>query len=124
MAAVVPGVVAAATHGVIRVGHAARCLLTDGEDEIRTAELAHGLAYWAARWRTSRPATRARPLRRAPGRARATMTARESLASVPRIAEQSGGIRDRIVQLDGVPGWPSALTGFSVPQAPEEIGPG
>jgi hypothetical protein len=47
-----PGVVAAATHGVIRVGHAVRALLADGEDDAHTAELAHGLAYWAARWQT------------------------------------------------------------------------
>jgi hypothetical protein len=45
-----PGVAAAATHGVIRVGHAARALLEDGDDTVYVAELAHGLAYWAARW--------------------------------------------------------------------------
>ncbi len=45
-----PGVAAAATHGVIRVGHAVRALMQDGEDAEHLAELAHGLAYWAARW--------------------------------------------------------------------------
>jgi hypothetical protein len=45
-----PGVVAAATHGVIRVGHAVRALVQDGEDADHLTELAHGLAYWAARW--------------------------------------------------------------------------
>ena len=44
-----PGVAAAATHGVIRVGHAVRALTHDGEDAEHLAELAHGLAYWAAR---------------------------------------------------------------------------
>jgi hypothetical protein len=44
-----PGV-AAATHGVIRVGHAVRALTEDGEDPDHLTELAHGLAYWAARW--------------------------------------------------------------------------
>ena len=43
-----PGVVAAATHGVIRVGHAVRALLADGDDPSHLAELAHGLAYWAS----------------------------------------------------------------------------
>ena len=45
-----PGVAAAATHGVIRVGHAVRALLEDGDDAVYVTELAHGLAYWAARW--------------------------------------------------------------------------
>jgi len=45
-----PGVAAAATHGVIRVGHAVRALAQDGEDDEHLTELAHGLAYWAARW--------------------------------------------------------------------------
>ena len=45
-----PGVAAAATHGVIRVGHAVRALTEDGEDADHRTELAHGLAYWAARW--------------------------------------------------------------------------
>src|SRR3569833_107091 len=44
-----PGSAAGATHGVIRVGHAVRSLL-DLETGPRVTELAHGLAYWAARW--------------------------------------------------------------------------
>jgi Questin oxidase-like len=42
-----PGISAAATHGVIRVGHAARSL-ADSETSPRIAELADGLALWAA----------------------------------------------------------------------------
>lgn len=45
-----PGVAASATHGVIRTGHAVRALLADGDDPVHVTELAHGLAYWAARW--------------------------------------------------------------------------
>ena len=45
-----PGLAAAATHGIIRVGHAVRALLADGDDPDHVTELAHGLAYWAARW--------------------------------------------------------------------------
>jgi hypothetical protein len=42
-----PGVAAAATHGIIRTSHAARSLDQAHSDE-RLAELARGLAYWAA----------------------------------------------------------------------------
>jgi hypothetical protein len=42
-----PGVAAAATHGIIRTSHAARSLNQAPSDE-RLAELARGLAYWAA----------------------------------------------------------------------------
>ncbi|HEX4062112.1 MAG TPA: hypothetical protein VHY58_13940 [Streptosporangiaceae bacterium] len=42
-----PGVAAAATHGIIRTSHAARSLDQAPSDE-RLAELARGLAYWAA----------------------------------------------------------------------------
>ncbi len=42
-----PGISASATHGVIRVGHAARGL-SQAESPERLKELADGLAYWAA----------------------------------------------------------------------------
>lgn len=42
-----PGVAAAATHGVIRTGHAVRSLAA-GETGRRRHELAEGLGYWAA----------------------------------------------------------------------------
>jgi len=43
----VPGLAAAATHGIIRASHAARGL-ADAQTPERVAELAQGLAYWAA----------------------------------------------------------------------------
>jgi hypothetical protein len=43
----VPGLAAAATHGIIRTSHAARSLAVAQTPE-RVAELARGLAYWAA----------------------------------------------------------------------------
>ncbi len=46
-----PGIAAGATHGVIRVGHAVRALLLDGESPGRLRELAHGMGYWASRWK-------------------------------------------------------------------------
>jgi hypothetical protein len=50
----VPGLAAAATHGVIRTSHAARSLAAADEAGAgiaeRTGELGRGLAYWAARY--------------------------------------------------------------------------
>ncbi len=46
-----PGMVSAATHGLIRTAHAARNL-GRGETKERLRELAQGLAYWAARYMT------------------------------------------------------------------------
>jgi hypothetical protein len=104
-----PGVAAAATHGVIRVGHAVRALSQDGEDADHLAELAHGLAYWAARWQPvpGAPATGPLPITAGGGAAAADPVA--ALAVVPRIADQSGGIRERLARLAGLPGWPAAL---------------
>jgi hypothetical protein len=44
-----PGFVAAAAHGAIRAGHAARSLAAR-DTPLRRRELAHGLAYWAAQY--------------------------------------------------------------------------
>ncbi len=62
-----PGVYGGAAHPLIRVGHAVRTLLTDGENAPRRTELAHGLGYWAARYRPVEPPV---PLPRRPHRAR------------------------------------------------------
>ena len=115
-----PGVVAAATHGVIRVGHAVRALLADGDDPSHVAELAHGLAYWAARWQTLPGGHAGASAAAAASRARAA-TPLDSLAAIPRIAEQAGGIGDRLARLGALTAWPAALAGFSVPAAPEQI---
>jgi len=105
-----PGIAASATHGIIRVGHGVRALLADGDDPVHVTELAHGLAYWAARWQQV-PGTETRGQvasggtgRRPPGLAPAA-----ALAAVPRIADRSGGIRQRLSQLETLPGWPAAL---------------
>ena len=132
-----PGVVAAATHGVIRTGHAVRALLADGEDEPHLTELAHGLAYWAARWQTlpaghqgaaeaaaqSRTRFQAQP--REPAAADLTdlsgkLAAVPRMATVPRLAGQTGGIRDRLARLPELDGWPDALAGLRTPGTPEE----
>jgi hypothetical protein len=44
-----PGIMAGATHGILRTAHAVRSL-ERGESPQRLAELAEGLAYWAARY--------------------------------------------------------------------------
>jgi hypothetical protein len=44
-----PGLAGAATHGVIRTGHAVRALVAR-DNEVRRAELATGLAYWAVNY--------------------------------------------------------------------------
>jgi hypothetical protein len=115
-----PGVVAAATHGVIRVGHAVRALLADGDDPSHLAELAQGLAYWAARWQTLPGGHAGASAAAAAGRARAR-TPIEALGAVPRIADQAGSISDRLPRLDSLPAWPSVLTGFDIPAEPEQI---
>jgi Questin oxidase-like len=115
-----PGVAAAATHGVIRVGHAVRALTEDGEDADHLAELAHGLAYWAARWQPvpGAPAAGPLPATAADGAAAA---AADLLAAVPRIADQSGGIRERLARLAGLGGWPAALAAPQLPASDEAL---
>jgi hypothetical protein len=93
-----PGIAAGATHGVIRVGHAVRALL-DEETGPRIVELAHGLAYWAARWQPLAPAG-AGPYR--------STDARSALDAVPRVPDQRFGIRNRLAQLADLAEWPGA----------------
>ncbi|MEO6886841.1 MAG: questin oxidase family protein [Jatrophihabitantaceae bacterium] len=88
-----PGIAAGATHGVIRLGHAAAAL-NMLETAPRLDELAHALGYWAARWQ-------AVPLI-SPGGNR---PARELITGLPRVADQNGGIRARLAQLDSTAGW-------------------
>jgi hypothetical protein len=119
-----PGVAAAATHGVIRVGHATRALLADGEDAVHVTELAHGLAYWAARWQ---PVPGAAGLRLTPADGEPVIpvaagpSPEEALAAVPRIADQSGGVRERLGQLADLPSWPAALAAPVIPGSAAEI---
>jgi hypothetical protein len=114
-----PGVAAAATHGVIRVGHAVRALLADGDDAVHVAELAHGLAYWAARWQPVPGAATGLGLPAA-GRA-SVLSAADALAEVPRIADQTGGVPERLGRLADLPGWPTALARPGIPASAEEI---
>ena len=115
-----PGVAAAATHGVIRVGHATRALLQDGADADHLTELAHGLADWAARWQPV-PGAAAAGSPSGTAAAGGGPAAADALAAVPRIADQSGGVRERLAQLAGLPGWPAALAAPRLPASPEAL---
>ncbi|MEE4595453.1 questin oxidase family protein [Streptomyces sp. DSM 41524] len=107
-----PGIAAGATHPVIRVGHAVRTLLDDPGTSTapRTAELAHALGYWAAR-HAPLP-----PLRRLPGPA--SGSAADALAAVEPIADQSGGIRERLARLTAFPTWPPTAPQPAEPSTP------
>jgi hypothetical protein len=116
-------VAASATHGIIRVGHAVRALLADGDDPVHVAELAHGLAYWAARWQpipgiqtSTGPAASAGETRSPV----AGLTPEAALAAVPRIASQSGGFRDRLPRLAGLARWPAAIAAPLTQGPPEQ----
>jgi hypothetical protein len=92
-----PGIVAAAFHGVIRAGHAARSLAA-AETKARVLELAEGLAYWAANYHEL-PATLAQPpAGRLPSEAIA------AVAHVPQGDRVTGGpITDRLVPAERFP---------------------
>jgi len=100
-----PGLAASATHGIIRTGHAVRALLADGEDQAHVTELAHALAYWAARWQPV-PGTQTRPA--ADGTSPCPAPA-AALGAVPRLTDQSGGYRARLPRLAQLAGWSAAL---------------
>ncbi|MDT0266065.1 questin oxidase family protein [Streptomyces sp. DSM 44915] len=95
-----PGIAAGATHPVIRVGHAVRVLLTDGESAPRLAELAEGLGYWAARHQPL-PAG-IEPVAAEPAPAAA-------LRAVAPVPDRSLGINHRLGQLTTLPDWGATL---------------
>jgi hypothetical protein len=91
-----PGIVAGATHPVIRVGHAVRLLLADGETAPRLAELAHGLGYWAARHQELPAGIAAR---------NAPAAAPEALRAIVPVGDRSGGILHRLPRITALPAW-------------------
>ena len=98
-----PGIAAGATHGVIRTGHATMALRAE-DNTVRRAELAQALGYWAGRWQ---PVPRVHP--------HGTRDAASLVASVPRIAVQEGGIRDRLDRLGAVEDWPAHVESMTEP---------
>lgn len=103
-----PGMAAAATHGVIRTGHAVRAL-REAETAPRRAELGQALAYWAALYRPVPQVS--------PGGLRA---ARDALPSVPVLADQSGRAGERLDRLAGTPGWAEAVAALQPVRRPAE----
>ncbi|AJT66479.1 hypothetical protein T261_4841 [Streptomyces lydicus] len=104
-----PGIAGAATHPVIRVGHAVRVLLEEGEEAPRIAELAHAIGYWAAR-HTTLPVT-VRPA--------GTTSPADALAALPRIADQQVLPLDGLAQLPGTDGWLTAAEALRAPEDPD-----
>lgn len=106
-----PGIAAGATHGVIRTGHAARTLLAGDESEAARTELAHGLAFWAARSRQVPGIT-------APA---GTLDPARALEAIPRITEQDGPIRIRLGRLGELAGWPESLAALRAASEPGQV---
>lgn len=106
-----PGILAGATHGVIRTAHAVRALTTGPETDPASAELANGLAFWAARVTYVPGATEpSGPLEPA-----------AALAALPRIPDQRGVVAERLNQLADLPSWPNALAGLRPAADPDEV---
>ncbi|MGH0028470.1 MAG: questin oxidase family protein [Myxococcota bacterium] len=96
VARLAPGLAAAAAHGVIRTAHAARAL-ADADTELRRAELAAGLGYWAATWQ---------PLPVSEDAPRAATHALAALRRVPRTVDvrpASTSIVGALASLDDCP---------------------
>ncbi len=106
-----PGIVAGATHGVIRVSHAVRTLLDGDTSPAAVTELAHGLAFWAAR------------MRAVPGAAEVdgTLDVNAALDAIPRIPSQQGTVTVRFGQLAEMPTWPESLRALRAPSNPAEV---
>lgn len=100
-----PGLLAAATHGVIRTGHAVR-RLREEDNPVRRAELGDALASWAARFVPLPEAVPSGTLR--PSRA---------YDDLP-VSSVGGGARDRAAALG--PSWTAVASSV---QAPAEVGP-
>lgn len=94
-----PGLMAGATHGLLRTAHATRALLARDTPE-RRRELAQGLAYWAARYQTL-PGE---------GRPRGRRQASEILASLPEFPRGEGWLITEVVRgLDRRPAYAAAV---------------
>jgi hypothetical protein len=97
-----PGLLAAATHGVIRTGHAVR-RLREQENSVRRAELGDALASWAARFVPLPPA--------APSGVLSPARAYDDLP----VSAVGGGARDRAAALG--PTWSAVAASVRQPDA-------
>jgi hypothetical protein len=95
-----PGVMAGATHGLIRTAHAVRSLGA-AETPARLHELAEGLGYWAARYQ---------PLPGSPRGRDAGLDPAEAMHRLPRyVGENRGLIFESVRGLDEQPSFASAI---------------
>jgi hypothetical protein len=95
---------------VIRTSHAVRALLAGDEGADTITELAHGLAFWAARAHYV-------PGVEAPA---GTLDAREAFGRLPRIGSQQGNVASRFAQLAELSTWPASLTALRAPADPDD----
>jgi hypothetical protein len=105
----IPGVMAAGTHGLIRTAHAVRAL-DDAETPLRLEELAAALAYWAAYYQA---------LPSVP-RLVGSLPIDQALDHVPRLGRDYDPRvtpRDFVRLLDTHPGFPAAVDALAAPEA-------
>ena len=98
-----PGLMASATHGVIRTGHATRALALE-DTPARRRELADGLAYWAADY-FPLPAARHAPVRAKPSQA----IARVQMIPPEMRLGNLGAFTDALAKLDSFPPFKDTL---------------
>ena len=107
-----PGIIAGSTHGLIRTAHSARALhRSPAPTDPELAELAHGLAFWAAR---SKPI----PQVTVPA---GRLDAADALGGIPHLADQSGVIVSRLARLADLPGWTAAQQSLRPPRETAEV---
>jgi Questin oxidase-like len=106
-----PGIAAGATHGVIRTGHVVRTLLGGQEDQPALDELAHALAFWAARARPVPPSA-------GPAGGLDPLAALDAVARIPR---QEGNLAARFGQLTEDSGWPASVAGLRPAATPAQV---
>jgi len=108
-----PGFCAAATHGVIRVGHAVRGL-TAGETPPRLRELADALAGWAATWQE---------LPAGDPTANGTLTPRQAIAQVPIVPPEKRLAGNIVAALGALASFPDFAPAIGLLDTSGEVAP-
>lgn len=106
-----PGIIAGATHGVIRTGHVVRALLAGADHEASRTELAHALALWAARYTIV-------PGALAPA---GMLDAGAALDGLERAPGRSGTVAERLGRLAASPAWPPATAALRPAADPGDV---
>ncbi|MFP6656088.1 MAG: hypothetical protein VCB25_10710 [Myxococcota bacterium] len=109
----IPGLFAGAGHGFLRTAHALRSLEAC-DSPLRRRELAHGLAYWSARYRPLPGRLGCGALRPTEGLA--------SLADWPQLGEavsRVGFLSDSVRRLDSFPEFSEAIERLALPEPTE-----